>query len=210
MMIATATPLRIGVLLKFLFMTFFLGSCAKVKRLGSTGSYERKYEHLEKIGSLEKGWSYKAHVPRFRRRRLKDMESLPIAAVPCHIIPAKAVNRSPIYGRNMTMLPDTIFVNHTNFKISLWDGGEIDGDSITLYLNSEPILEEFCLKKWHKNVRIEMKRGESGDVMLYALNTGTKGANTAAIKIVDGLKQYKLSLSSDLSRSQGITIKIRE
>ncbi|MEM8523255.1 MAG: hypothetical protein AAGG68_01365 [Bacteroidota bacterium] len=67
-------------------------------------------------------------------------------------------------------------------KILLWDGGNEDGDLITVYLNGEKLLDhhEVIRKRYKLQLNLKEKYNE---LVIYAENTGRLGDNTAVVLI---------------------------
>ncbi|MEM7368774.1 MAG: LamG domain-containing protein [Bacteroidota bacterium] len=97
--------------------------------------------------------------------------------------------------------------NIAHFKI--WDSQKIDGDSVALFINGE-LIGNFQLRS-EKEANIgsfSVQSDTTNVLLLYALNTGELGANTAKIEITLGRKKFKIELSSDKDRCEAIPIKV--
>lgn len=99
-------------------------------------------------------------------------------------------------------LQNTITVNEPEFDIEVWDQSVADGDSISLNLNGNWILQDYMVSKEKLKIHIKVDPNFSNNyLILYALNLGEISPNTAAVQVLIGDKKYKLQLSSDLNRS---------
>lgn len=83
-------------------------------------------------------------------------------------------------------------------KIDFYDNGQIDGDTISVYVNNLPSVSKKCLgaKPVSINVKIDARKTEQ-EVIMVGENLGTIPPNTALMIINAGEKRYQLYLTSD-------------
>jgi hypothetical protein len=83
-------------------------------------------------------------------------------------------------------------------KIDFYDNGQIDGDTISVYVNNMPAVTSKCLgaKPVSITVKIDLKRSEQ-EVIMVGENLGAIPPNTALMIINAGDKRYQLYLTSD-------------
>jgi len=93
--------------------------------------------------------------------------------------------------------------------IEYWDKYNFDGDSISLYLNDKPIIENMLLTKFKASVTVKLD-STINYLTLHALNLGTEPPNTAAITVKDGKKIQNIMLYSDLAKSGTLRIISKE
>ena len=98
-----------------------------------------------------------------------------------------------------------ITVQKNPVTISIWDNGKIDGDSVSLFLNKTPILEDFLLKEEKHHLQVMLEPGENLIVM-KALNLGSIPPNTATLILDDGVTKREITLKSSLQKSGAIRI----
>ncbi len=99
-------------------------------------------------------------------------------------------------------LQSTITVNQPEFDIEVWDQSMADGDSISLNINGEWILQEYEVIKEKLRLHVKINPNASNNyLILYAHNLGKFSPNTAAVQVLIGEKKYRLQLSSSLSKS---------
>jgi len=107
-------------------------------------------------------------------------------------------------------LQSTITVSHTEFDIEVWDRSLIDGDSISLNLNGEWILQEHMVVREKKKIHVKVNPNATNNyLILYAHNLGTVSPNTASVQVVVDGKEYKLTLSSDLKKSGALNFSFK-
>ena len=99
-------------------------------------------------------------------------------------------------------LQTTITVSEPEFDIEIWDRSVVDGDSISLNLNGTWILQEYMVEKAKLKIHVKIDpRFANNYLILYAHNLGEISPNTAAVQVLVGGKEYKLTLTSDLKKS---------
>lgn len=91
-----------------------------------------------------------------------------------------------------------IKVDSGNIKIEFFDNGQIDGDTISVYVNNMPVVSNRMLKTQpiHVNIRVDEKRNVQ-EVIMVGENLGTIPPNTALMIVTAGNKRYQLYLTSD-------------
>jgi len=91
-----------------------------------------------------------------------------------------------------------IKVDTGNIRIDFYDNGQIDGDTISVFVNNMPAVsrQRLTTKPITVNVKIDAKRTEQ-EVIMVGENLGTIPPNTALMMITAGNKRYQLYLTSD-------------
>ncbi len=106
------------------------------------------------------------------------------------------------YEKRNTSILKTIEVESSTVKIDLYDNGEIDGDSISLFLNGKLLLSRKKLTTNAITLRLNVEDlQEENELMMYAENLGTIPPNTALMVVTDGSKRYEVRITSDLQKS---------
>ena len=103
--------------------------------------------------------------------------------------------------RNNTLLK-TIEVENPTVKVSLYDNGEIDGDSISLFYYGKLLLSHQRLsdKPITLNINVD-KEMSMNELVMYAENLGSIPPNTALMVVYDGSNRYEVRITSDLKKS---------
>ncbi len=99
-----------------------------------------------------------------------------------------------------------IKVKSPELTIYVYDHQLVDGDIISLFLNSDVILKEYTLTKDRYEIKVTIPEGSSR-LILYAHNLGKYRPNTAAVVVYDGVKEQKIVMKSDLEESGTLEIK---
>ena len=104
------------------------------------------------------------------------------------------------------LLMQTVYTENENVKIELYDNGEIDGDSISLFYNDKIILSRARLGTRPITIMLNADNHEDGanELVMYAENLGSIPPNTALMVITDGKKRYEIRITSDLEKSGSV------
>jgi len=91
-----------------------------------------------------------------------------------------------------------IFVDTGTIRLDFYDNGQIDGDTISVYVDNMPIVSYRMLtaKPITTNVRIDLRR-KIQEVIMVGENLGSIPPNTALMIVTAGDKRYQLYLTSD-------------
>lgn len=121
--------------------------------------------------------------------------------------PEMAVKKitDPRYEKRSSDLIKTIEIDSASFTVYLYDNGEVDGDSISLFFNGNLLLSHKRLSD--KAIKLKLDIDESravNELIMYAENLGTIPPNTALMVVNDGDNRYEVRISSDLEKSGAI------
>jgi hypothetical protein len=91
-----------------------------------------------------------------------------------------------------------IKVDTGNIRIDFYDNGQIDGDTISVFVNNMPVVsnQRLTTKPITVNVKIDLNRSEQ-EVIMVGENLGSIPPNTALMMVTAGNKRYQLYLTSD-------------
>jgi len=96
-------------------------------------------------------------------------------------------------------------------KIELFDNGEIDGDSVSLFLNDQLILSHLYLKAESKVVWLPLdKTLPVNKLVLFAENLGSIPPNTAVMQVTVKGKRYTIFLSTDYKHNAMVEFILQE
>ena len=108
------------------------------------------------------------------------------------------------------------FTQVVNFKadsleLSLYDNGEIDGDTVSVFMNGEVLMSRQGLKASAIKKTIYITPGnEDFTLVLFADNLGKYPPNTGLLVVHDGDDVYNLRFSSDFQKSSGIVFRRKQ
>ena len=108
----------------------------------------------------------------------------------------------PTLTKRKAELVKEIKVDTGTIRIDFYDNGQIDGDTISVYVNNMPAVSNKLLstKPVSITVKIDLKRAEQ-EVIMVGENLGTIPPNTALMIINAGNKRYQLYLTSDETKN---------
>jgi len=96
----------------------------------------------------------------------------------------------------------TIEARNKTVRIDLYDNGEIDGDSVSLFYNGKLLLSNTRLTTRSLSINLQIDDNRSiNELVMYAENLGTIPPNTALMVVTDGNKRYEVRITSDLQKS---------
>lgn len=108
------------------------------------------------------------------------------------------------YSQQVTFSADSL-------RIVLFDNGEIDGDTVSVYLNGELIMPHQGLKASAIRKTIAVPREvDSFAIVMFAESLGTRPPNTGLLVVHDGEDVYYVRFSSDFQKSTGILFKRKQ
>jgi len=96
----------------------------------------------------------------------------------------------------------TIEIKEDTFRVQLYDNGEIDGDSVSVFYNGSLLVSHKGLSA--KPITLSLSLNKSVDVnelTMYAENLGTIPPNTALMVVTDGDKRYEVRITSDTEKN---------
>jgi hypothetical protein len=114
-----------------------------------------------------------------------------------------------IDGRKVVKQGD-VRVKTKTVVFHIWDSGFDDGDSVSLNINGEWILEKFAISQAKKELKVTLLADQNNYLILYALNLGKKPPNTVAVSYMDGKREVRLNLKSTLKESGAINFYYEE
>jgi Concanavalin A-like lectin/glucanases superfamily len=124
--------------------------------------------------------------------------------------PAAPLNDQPLEKRNNELVKQ-ITVDHDSVSVTLYDNGDIDGDSVTLIYNNRVITTHQRLSDKPITFMLKVEPGtNNNELVMYAENLGSIPPNTALMIIYDGKKRYELNISSTINSNGVVAFKLRE
>jgi hypothetical protein len=104
----------------------------------------------------------------------------------------------PILELRQNELVREIFVDTGNIRLDFYDNGQIDGDTISVFVNGSTVVSRqgISTKPVTTFIRIDQRRLQQ-EVIMVGENLGTIPPNTALMIVNAGDKRYQLYLTSD-------------
>ncbi len=95
--------------------------------------------------------------------------------------------------------------------ISLYDNGEVDGDTVSVLMNGKVIMPMIGLSTNAVRKTIYTKDiTDSIQIVMYAENLGSLSPNTGLLIVYDGKERYEIRFSGDLKKNAAIVFKRKE
>ncbi|MFT3681320.1 MAG: hypothetical protein QM791_13670 [Ferruginibacter sp.] len=96
----------------------------------------------------------------------------------------------------------TIEIKNETFKVELYDNGDIDGDTVSLFYNGKLLLAHKRLSDKAISLTLDVKPDNAvNELTMYAENLGEIPPNTALMVVKDGDQRFEVRISSDLKNS---------
>ena len=106
------------------------------------------------------------------------------------------------FEKRTNSLVKTIEISNQTFKVDLYDNGDIDGDSVSLFYNGKLLLSHKKLSDKPISLTLDATGGDhTNELTMYADNLGSIPPNTALMIVTDGDKRYEVRIASDLKKS---------
>ena len=102
-----------------------------------------------------------------------------------------------------------IEVESDSLKVDFYDNGEVDGDSISVFFNSQLMAfsQKLSTRSLHFDITLDNSK-EVNELSMFADNLGSIPPNTALMIVTDGEKKHQIRLSSNFEKNA--TIRIRK
>jgi hypothetical protein len=112
------------------------------------------------------------------------------------------------FVKRKSILAKELLVESDSVKLSFYDNGDIDGDSISVFLNQQLVLIHQGLTAQAINLYVKLdSTKEVNEIDMFAENLGKIPPNTALMEVSDGVNRYEVYMSSSLT--QNSTVRLR-
>ncbi len=103
----------------------------------------------------------------------------------------------------------SVFFESDSLVLTLYDNGEVDGDTVSVLMNGEIIFAKEGLSTKANSKTIYAGKGmqDSLSLVMYAENLGSIPPNTGLLIIMDGEKRYEVRFSADLKTNAAILLR---
>ena len=137
---------------------------------------------------------------------LAKIETKPKApkTIESNLLPLKIKQIDPSFQIRKNDVIQTINTETNTVKLELYDNGDIDGDSVSVFYNNEILIYHKRLTDKPLILEIPVKDNQPNELVMYADNLGTIPPNTALLIVTDGKKRYEVRITSDLVKSGAI------
>jgi hypothetical protein len=122
--------------------------------------------------------------------------------------PVDIIAKAAIIAGRKSEFSQMVSFKSDSLTLALYDNGEIDGDTVSIYMNGEVILSKQGLKSSAIKKTIYITPGnEEFTLVLFAENLGKYPPNTGLLVVRDGEDIYNLRFSSDFQKNAGIVFR---
>jgi hypothetical protein len=116
-----------------------------------------------------------------------------------------------LLGRETPVVATIPMRGSDTVSVTLYDNGEIDGDSVSLYLNNDLLLQHYKLTAQAKVLLVPIDKSlPVNRLVLFAENLGSIPPNTALMEVTVHGKTYELFLSTDYKRNACVEFELQE
>lgn len=120
------------------------------------------------------------------------------------------VINNPVIVKRQTEIIDALELSGDSVTLSLYDNGEIDGDTVSVFVNNELVMSKVGLKASAYKQTIAIEGGEVIQLTLFAENLGSIPPNTGLLVITTNNERYQIHFSSTLNKSSSIVLRRKE
>ena len=137
------------------------------------------------------------------------VQPLPKPAPP----PVKIVVPSVVHGateieKRVTRSDQSFYFESDSLLLTLYDNGEVDGDTVTILMNGNVIFSKTGLNTTANSKTIYITPGmDSVKLVMYAENLGSIAPNTGLMIVNDGKKRYEVRFTADLQTNAAIVLR---
>ncbi|MFN2457313.1 MAG: hypothetical protein ABR502_03835 [Chitinophagaceae bacterium] len=139
-------------------------------------------------------------APVAKPKTVDTKKSIPVIAKeePQKSTPVRTVPQIPAITRSRTNeLVQTINVQSEEIVVRLYDNGEIDGDTISVYLDNKLVLASKRLTAAPLTITLKKDKDDVEHVLvMVAENLGSIPPNTSLMVVYDGEKRYHVRITS--------------
>jgi hypothetical protein len=105
-----------------------------------------------------------------------------------------------------------LFIQSDSLQMTLYDNGEVDGDSVSVILNGKTIVSKQGLSTlaFTKTIYLTPELGDTIQLVMYAENLGSLPPNTGLLVLQYDKERHEIRFSGDLNKNAAITLRRKE
>jgi hypothetical protein len=127
------------------------------------------------------------------------------------IAPIKKITTDPLteLAKRKIETIETVEFTSDSLQLVLYDNGYVDGDSVSLIVNGEVLLQHQLLSTRAITKTLQTPTGvvDSLNIIMFAENLGSIAPNSGLLIILDGDKRHEITFSGDLQKNAAIVLK---
>lgn len=101
-------------------------------------------------------------------------------------------------------------VYEDSVTLSVYDNGEIDGDTVSVFVNDIQVVEKIGLSAQAYKITIPVSRSQINKIELFAENLGKIPPNTGLLVIYSGEKRYQIFFTATLEKNAVIYLERKD
>jgi len=119
------------------------------------------------------------------------------------VAPAKTI------GGRTSEFAQTVYFKSDSLMLALYDNGEIDGDTVSVYMNGTALLSKQGLRASaiRKTIYLFAPGTDEFTLVLFAENLGKYPPNTGLLVVRDGDEVYNVRFSADYQKNAGVVFR---
>ena len=123
----------------------------------------------------------------------------------------KVVQPAAEVASRKTVLQQTVYFSTDSLQLTLYDNGEVDGDTVSVLMNGKVIMarERLSTNAVRKTIYADPS-SDSINLVMYAENLGSIPPNTGLLVVHDGQSIYEIRFSGDLQKNASIILRRRK
>jgi len=122
------------------------------------------------------------------------------------VMPSK--NETPEENR-LAKEVNLIQVKSDHVNVEVYDDGDVDNDIVSLFFNNTKLLGKTKLTAKAISFDLQLEKGKTNELVLYAENLGDIPPNTALMIINDGFDRYEVRLKADLKNNAVVRFELK-
>jgi archaellum component FlaF (FlaF/FlaG flagellin family) len=138
---------------------------------------------------------------------INKRQAIPITtpAIKSNVLPA-----ADLANRKIETI-QSVYFKSDSLEITLYDNGEVDGDTVSVIMNGNIIMPKVGLST--NAVRKKISTANTGDsiqLIMYAETLGSLPPNTGLLIVYDGTERYEIRFSGDMQKSSAIVFRRKQ
>lgn len=127
------------------------------------------------------------------------------------LIEAKPIAPAAEVANRVNVVQQTVYFASDSLQLTLYDNGEVDGDTVSVLMNGKIILAKEGLSTTAVKKTIYTSQvTDSIELVMYAENLGSIAPNTGLLVVHDGKSIYEIRFSGDLKKNASIILRRRK
>jgi hypothetical protein len=113
----------------------------------------------------------------------------------------------PTPGSRKTVTQAEFATRDRFIKLVVWDNKEVDGDTVSIFVNGTCVLHYYGLQSKRHMVEVEIDPSKENQVVLFAETEGTRPPCTASISIHDSKHKQDFVIQSNMKENGAINLR---